>query len=314
VSGSGQRDHALPAFVENRDGAGRLHDLLHAEAWQRAGQAAFAQAEILRAIGAVDDPVAHDLRGQVVGRRFMASRRDRARRDAKTGDVLRAFARVDRLHQREHELAHLTHPRLHGGGQWRDSAVGWIDDERGARADRARGIDGIRLERDVVCAGQILERAACRDAVAALWCAGGLLCPFRFTLTDFVGCQQRFGGIAGRALQRNLVLLRPDTLKVGVAPRGLRGCAASGDRMQRAGDDRRRDECTDPKQCNRPSVYHSSQEGPAVKVGPRFGVGPANRIETGTKLCATIANVNGFGATIRSLNTGRFTCVPGSGA
>jgi hypothetical protein len=44
-----------------------LHDLLHAEGRQAAGQASFAKAKIFGPIGAVDDPVAHDLRGEVVG-------------------------------------------------------------------------------------------------------------------------------------------------------------------------------------------------------------------------------------------------------
>jgi len=42
-----------------------------------------------------------------------------------------------------------------------------------------------------------------------------------FALGDFVWREQRFACIAGGTLQRDLVLLRPDALQVGVAPRGF---------------------------------------------------------------------------------------------
>ena len=88
------RNHALPSFVEDRDGARRLHDLLHAEVRQPAGEASLTEAEVFRAVGAVDDAVAHDLRGEIVGRRLVAAWRHRAGRHAEAGDVLRSLRSV----------------------------------------------------------------------------------------------------------------------------------------------------------------------------------------------------------------------------
>src|SRR5204863_4834627 len=92
---AGDWNHALPAFIEDRDRAGRLHDLLHAEVRKPAGEASLTESEIFRTVRAIDDAVAHDLRGEVVGRRLAAARRDRPGRHAEAGDVLRSLAGVD---------------------------------------------------------------------------------------------------------------------------------------------------------------------------------------------------------------------------
>ncbi|HXD15643.1 MAG TPA: hypothetical protein VN654_01425 [Vicinamibacterales bacterium] len=71
----------------------------------------------------------------------------------------------------------------------------------------------------------ILERAAGHDAIAALRRRGRLPGALGFALPDFLARQRRPAGVARRTLQRNLVLLRPNPLQVGVSPcRFLRCC------------------------------------------------------------------------------------------
>src|SRR5258705_716222 len=153
------------------------------------------------------------------------------------------LARRRGLEERELKLSKGSPCLLSLRRQRRDSCVGWIDDERGAPADRQVHRKRFLAEFAVdVPLGA--RRAAVLGAVAADD-VGNL----PIDLGAFVVRQELLVRVSGGPLQRDIDIPGPDSLEVRFAPLGLQCCrgargdggqASDGQNRQRSGRNRRR--------------------------------------------------------------------------
>src|SRR5687767_12517515 len=137
-------------------------------------------------------------------------------------EVLRAIGRATRLRCG----CRGARPLDGGRNEWRDAAVGWVDDERRAIVDDAFGEPALIVVADLRVGGTELsfavergeDQLVCEEAAATVH----QLLERLLQLRQFLTADRRAPGPLLRALERRHVVVGPDALQVGAAIRHAR--------------------------------------------------------------------------------------------